>query len=116
VNQSLAPARQSNQLLLFLIEAPPEPFDLSAGIDQTLLACEERVAIRAQIDSQVCFGRSSLPSISAGAVHGRFDVTWMNIGLHAVASALVGATMLTRFRSLLARSNRTVPSTSAKSV
>src|SRR5262249_42089321 len=58
--------------------------DAAGGIDQLLLAGEERVAIRANFYAQhVAFdGRSRLEVVTAGAVNGDGMIVGVNTGFH----------------------------------
>ena len=54
------------------VEALVEALDTSAGIDQLLLAREERVALRADFNLNVLFGREHFDHIAAVAGDGSF--------------------------------------------
>jgi hypothetical protein len=99
-----------------LLETPSKPLDLTACIDESLLAGEERVALGAQIDSQAWLSRPGGPGLATGAVYRGFNVVWMDACFHAETSAASAGYTLTCLRSLLARSNLTVPFTVAKRV
>src|SRR5690349_10562660 len=62
--------------------SPHELLDLAAGVDQSLLAREERMALRADVEAKLFLGRMRLPGIAARAAHGCLDVLGMNIGTH----------------------------------
>src|SRR6185436_20702324 len=57
-------------------------FDAAGGIDELLLAGEERMAIGTYFKPDFRLCRSSLPRFTAGAVHGRVHVFGMNVWLH----------------------------------
>jgi hypothetical protein len=60
-----------------------ELVDAAGGVDQLLLAREERVAARADFDVNVGFIRSSGgEDRAAGALHGSLFVLWMNSRFH----------------------------------
>ena len=61
-----------------------ETFNAAGGVDQLLLASEERVAIRANFDAQhVAFDRgASRESMTTSAMHGDGVVVGMNSWLH----------------------------------
>ena len=61
---------------------PIEAFNASGGVDKLLLAGKERVAIGTDLEPNFRFGRSRLPRLTAGAVHRRVHVFWMNVRLH----------------------------------
>src|SRR4051794_14427626 len=63
-----------------------ELLDLAAGIDQSLLAREERMALRADVEAKLVLGGMRLPGIAARAAHGCLDVLGMNIGTHVSKS------------------------------
>src|SRR5438067_13086039 len=66
--------------------APHELLDLAAGIDQSLLAREVRMALRANVEAKLFLGGVRLPGIAARAAHGCLDVLGMNIGSHVFKS------------------------------
>ena len=61
-----------------------EAFDAARGVDQLLLASEERMAIGADFDTQhIAFNcRASLKRIPAGAVHRNGMIVGVNTGFH----------------------------------
>lgn len=61
-----------------------EAFDAAGGVDELLLAGEERVAIGADFDVEaVAFdGRASLEIIAAGAVYRHGMIVGVNTGFH----------------------------------
>jgi hypothetical protein len=61
---------------------PVESLDAAGGVDKLLLAGEERVAIRADLKPDFRLRRPSLPRFTAGAMHGRIHIFWMNVRLH----------------------------------
>jgi hypothetical protein len=52
------------------------------GIDELLLAGEERMATRAYLEPYLRLGRARLPGFAARAVHSCGYVLWMNISFH----------------------------------
>lgn len=70
--------------LSFCLTAVPaiEPFDAARSVDQLLLACEERMAIGTDLKPDLRLRRPCLPRLTAGAMHGRVHVFWVNISLH----------------------------------
>ena len=75
--------RQSRASARLLAELLPEPFDASGSVDETLLACEERMALRADVRVNLGLRGSSLERIAAGALHSRRMVLGMDVGFHA---------------------------------
>lgn len=59
-----------------------KPVDASAGINQLLLACEERVALRANINMKVFFGRTRFNDLAAGALDRSGLILRMDFLLH----------------------------------
>jgi len=65
-----------------LPELLAEALNASRGVDQALLAREERVALRADVGVNLGLRGAGLEGVSAGALHGRRVVLWMDAGLH----------------------------------
>jgi len=59
-----------------------EPLDLTAGVDQALLAREVRVAPRADVDAQVLLRGARLERVAAAASDGGGGVVGVDLGLH----------------------------------
>src|SRR6478736_5097083 len=69
------------------LETLLEALDLAGGVDDRLLAREERVAVRTDVDAQLLAGRADRPLGAArAAVDLGFVVLGMNIGLHGFVS------------------------------
>src|SRR5215472_12680668 len=66
-----------------------EPLDTALGIDQLLLAREERMAVRADFKMQLFFGRACLPRRAARAPGVNVEVLRVNSFSHSVLLALV---------------------------
>src|SRR5581483_1802954 len=64
--------------------APHEALDLATGVDQPLIASEERVALGAEVDAEVRFRRSRRERIATRAMNGGLDVLWMDSLFHDV--------------------------------
>jgi hypothetical protein len=78
------PERQSRaSARLLLAELLAEALDATRRIDETLLACEERMALRADVRVDLSLGGASLERIAAGALHSRRMILGMDIGFHA---------------------------------
>jgi len=78
------PERQSRaSARLLLAELLPEALDATRRIDETLLAREERMALRADVRVNLGLGGTSLERIAAGALHSRRMILGMDIGFHA---------------------------------
>jgi hypothetical protein len=78
------PERQSRaSARLLLAELLPEALDATRRIDETLLAREERMALRADVRMNLGLGGTSLERIAAGALHSRRMILGMDIGFHA---------------------------------
>src|ERR671918_540091 len=74
--------------LLLLAPLPRELLDAARGVDQALLAREERVAIRADLEAQLLALRGSCrPRGAARAVDVDGDVIGMNAWLHGLSAA-----------------------------
>jgi hypothetical protein len=72
-------------LLKFLIFFA-ESFDATGGIDQLLLAGEKRVAFGANLDADVCFGRSDFQHVATGALNGGLMILRMNLAFHFIST------------------------------
>src|SRR5262249_57877187 len=60
-----------------------EPLDLAGGVDDRLLAREERVAVRADVDAELRSGRPDRPLEAAGAAGDlRFVVLGVDVRFH----------------------------------
>ena len=67
----------------FLAVALVEPINASGGVDQLLLAREERVAGRTNFYVQIAFfGRTRFKGLATRAGDCHFLVRWMNLWLH----------------------------------
>ena len=78
------PERQSRaSARLLLAELLPEALDATRRIDETLLAREERMALRADVRVDLGLGGTSLERIAAGALHSRRMILGMDISFHA---------------------------------
>ena len=60
----------ASEQTLASVETLVEALDASAGIDQLLLAREERVALRADFNLDILFGRQNLDHVAAVAGDG----------------------------------------------
>src|SRR5437899_6498671 len=70
------------------LQALLEPLDLAGRVDDRLLAREERVAVRANVDAELGAGGSHGPLGAAGsAVDLGLEVLGMDVGLHDVLSS-----------------------------
>src|SRR6266850_895054 len=61
---------------------PLEAIDAAGRIDQLLLAGEERMALRADLDAQLFLGRAGGPRLAAGAMHLNLVVLGMDLCFH----------------------------------
>lgn len=68
-----------------------ESVNTSAGIDKLLLTCEERVAVGADIDSEVVARRASLERCAASALNNDGLIVGMDSLLHNILSPLSDA-------------------------
>jgi hypothetical protein len=59
-----------------------ETFYSAGGVDELLLAREERVAVAANVDAQLGLGATRDERVAAGAVNGTGLITGMNLRLH----------------------------------
>ena len=77
------PERQSRaSARLLLAELLPETLDATRRIDETLLAREERMALRADVRVNLGLGGTSLERIAAGALDGRRRVYGVDVWFH----------------------------------
>ena len=67
--------------VLLHVVAPLEALDATGGIDDALLAREERVALAADLGVQPLLGGARLERVAARADDGRFNVVGMDLGL-----------------------------------
>ena len=74
--------RPSSALGGLRAEALREPLDAALGVDQLLLAREERVAHVADFEVQLRLGGARLEGVAAGAAHFDFLILRMNPRLH----------------------------------
>jgi hypothetical protein len=65
-----------------VLEAPLEALNLARCIDQALLASEEGMARRANVDMQTLLGRPRLPGVATATGNGGLFVLRMNSGFH----------------------------------
>jgi len=77
------PERQSRASARLLAELLPETLDASRSVDETLLAGEERVTLRADVRVNLGLSGTSLERIAAGALHSRRMILGMDISFHA---------------------------------
>src|SRR4029077_3085902 len=63
-------------------EPTVEPLDAAPGVDQLLLAGEEGVALRAELDAQGGNRGAGGELVAARAVHLALDVLGVDVGLH----------------------------------
>jgi hypothetical protein len=61
-----------------------KPLDAARGVDQLLLAREERVAVRTDLEPDLGLRRPGFPRMTTGAMHVSVLVFRMDIGLHDV--------------------------------
>ena len=73
---------QSGALLALLRVLLLKPLHSSFRIDDLLRSGKERMAIRANVDTDVTDRRTGLERITARAVNGRLSINWMNTLLH----------------------------------
>jgi hypothetical protein len=65
------------------VETPSQPLHSALGVYDALLAREERVALRADLNFDLRFGRTSRPRISTGTVDRRvLEILWVNLSFH----------------------------------
>jgi hypothetical protein len=67
---------------LWPVEAAVEPLDPSGGVDDALLAREERVAHVANVHVHVALGGARLDNVATAAANRRRLVLGMNPGFH----------------------------------
>jgi hypothetical protein len=75
----------SARLVGLLCVATLEAFDATTGVDELLLASEERVALVAEFDRQDGLGGFGRERVPARAGNGRFAVLRVNVWLHGVS-------------------------------
>ena len=63
-----------------------EAVDAAGRVDQLLLAGEERVALRADLDAQLFPGRAGGPGLAAGAVDRNLLILRMDLWFHELTS------------------------------
>src|SRR4029453_12067428 len=68
--------------LFLLLVAPCETLDAAGGVDELLLAREERVALGADLETQVLARRPGHELLAASAADGHFLVFGMDALLH----------------------------------
>ncbi len=75
-----------------------EAFDAASGVNEFLFACEEWVAIRADLHAQhvALDGGARLERMAAGAVHGHGMIIGMNTGFHGATFRRVRSARQTR--------------------
>src|SRR2546430_5571718 len=78
----LRSALRSHRRLLPLRVALLEAVDAAGGVDQLLLAGEEGVALRADLEAQLLAGGAGGPGLAAGAVDRNVLIFRMNLWLH----------------------------------
>ena len=78
-------------LLALQTEALVELGNTSAGIDQLLLAREERVTLRADFHANILLRRTCLNHITAGAFNSSLLIIGMDSFLHCSCSPLSGS-------------------------
>jgi hypothetical protein len=76
------------RLLVFLRVLLLEPFDTPFGIDDLLRAGKKRMAIGADIDTDVADGTPRFERIAARAMDCGFSINWMNTLLHGLDHSL----------------------------
>ena len=67
---------------LLAAETLVETLDASAGVDQLLLASVERMALGANFNTDVFFGRTDFHGISTSAFNGGLGILRMNSWFH----------------------------------
>ena len=77
-----------------------ETFDAAGGVNQLLLAGEERMAIRADFDIQpvALDGRTSREIVAAGAMHRYGVIVGVNTGFHVAPFCRVRSARPTLYR------------------
>ena len=73
------PTGESYQLPRLLLGPTPEALHLTAGVDEPLLAGEERVAARADVDAELWLGGPRLEPVAAAALDHGGLVPGMNV-------------------------------------
>src|SRR5690606_28174154 len=74
-----------------LLVAAAEALDAAGGVDDALLAREERVAHGADLDADLRLRGARRPRSTAGAVHGGLDVLGMDFGFHLMSWFAAGS-------------------------
>jgi hypothetical protein len=69
------------KLFVFFAEA----FYATGGINQFLLAGKKWMALRADLDPYIRFGRADLQNIATGALNCGLVVLWMDICFHFIS-------------------------------
>src|SRR5947209_9246605 len=96
-------ARPSGLTLLFGLFRIPlcEAFDAAGRVDQLLLAGEERMALRADLDAQLFLGGAGRPRLAAGAVHLHLMILRMDLCFHEFTplDALTTGSIFEKFSS-----------------
>src|SRR5690348_12701945 len=82
--------------VLIQIEALAEALHAPGGIEDALLAREERVTLRAHVHTQLRLGAAHRKGVATGARDGRLDVLRMNSGFHMFTPAAPTAAVLAR--------------------
>src|SRR5690349_21707628 len=67
-----------------------EALDASGGVDELLLAREERVALAADLQAHLVVGRARLEGVTAGAHHGDHVQSGVDVFLHVSDPFLPG--------------------------
>src|SRR5205085_10172778 len=80
-------ASRRGALRPLLAVLPLETVDAAGRVDQLLLAGEEGVALRADLDAQLLPGRAGGPGLAAGAVHLNLVVLGMDLCFHELTSS-----------------------------
>ena len=76
-------------LILLQIESLVETINTSTGVNQLLLAGIERVALGADLNTDVLLGRTSSKDIATGTANGGLFVIGMDTFLHFVHLFLI---------------------------
>ena len=82
---TLADAVRRRRRLLVQVETLFETVHTSAGVDQLLLTGKERMALAANLNADVLFGRARLKGVAAGALDGGHLVFGMDLFLHRLS-------------------------------
>src|SRR5262249_30357196 len=78
----MAPEGRKKLALLCVLEAALETLNLTSRIDQALLASEERMARRADVDVQTLLGRPRLPGVATATGDGGLFVFGVDASFH----------------------------------